>query len=67
MGDPWEVSHQVARNKFVRYTLVKSRGKADNIVVEVGGMLHGLCVPRLTTIESERIKPLRTNFFRAVF
>ena len=37
---PWEVSHQVTRNKSVRYTLVKSRGKADNIVVEVGGMLH---------------------------
>ena len=37
---PWEVFHQVARNKSVRYTLVKSRGKADNIVVEVGGMLQ---------------------------
>ena len=37
---PWEVSHQVAKNKSVRYTLVKSRGKADNIVVEVGGMLQ---------------------------
>ena len=40
---PWEVSHQVARNKFVRYTLVKSRGKSDNIVVEVGGMLQSCC------------------------
>ncbi|KAJ9553227.1 hypothetical protein OSB04_017272 [Centaurea solstitialis] len=30
---PSEVSHQVARNKSMRYTLVKSRGKAD-IVVE---------------------------------
>ena len=37
---PCEVSHQVVRNKSVRYTLVKSRGKTDNIVVEVGGMLH---------------------------
>ena len=37
---PSEVSHQVAKNKSVRYTLVKSRGKADNIVIEVGGMLH---------------------------
>ncbi|KAI3672731.1 hypothetical protein L6452_38828 [Arctium lappa] len=37
---PWEVSHQVARNKSVRYTLVKSRGKADNIVVEASEMLQ---------------------------
>ena len=37
---PWEVSHQVARNKSVRYTMIKSRGKANNIVVEVGGMLQ---------------------------
>ena len=36
---PWEASHQV--NKSVRYTLVKSGAKrADNIVVEVGRMLH---------------------------
>ena len=42
---PWEVSHQVAKNKSVRYTLVKSRGKADNIVVEVGGMLQVWCDP----------------------
>ena len=35
-----EVSHQVARNKSVRYTLVKSRGKTDNIVVEVGETLQ---------------------------
>ena len=40
MGEPLEVSHQVARNKSVHYTLVKSRGKVDNIVVEVGGMLQ---------------------------
>ena len=44
---PWEVSHQVARNKSVRYTLVKSRGKADNIVVEVGGMLQMVSEPLL--------------------
>ena len=37
---PWEISHQVIKNKCVRYTLVKSMGKADNIVVEVGGMLQ---------------------------
>ena len=42
---PWEVSHQVARNKSVRYTLVKSRGKTDNIVVEIGGMLHLTTIP----------------------
>ena len=45
MGDPWEVSHQVARNKSVRYTLVKYRGKADNIVVEVGGVLQIVSEP----------------------
>ena len=45
MGDPWEVSHQVARNKSVRYALVKSKGKADNIVVEVGGMLQMVSEP----------------------
>ena len=44
---PWEVSHQVDRNKSVRYTLVKSRGKADNIVVEVGGMLQMVSEPLL--------------------
>ena len=44
---PWEVSHQVARNKSVRYTLVKSRGKADNIVFEVGGMLQMVSKPLL--------------------
>ncbi|KAI3758588.1 hypothetical protein L6452_06155 [Arctium lappa] len=44
---PWEVSHQVARNKSVRYTLVKSRGKADNIVVEAGGMLQMVSEPLL--------------------
>ena len=44
---PWEVSHQVARKKSVRYTLVKSRGKADNIVVEVGGMLQMVSEPLL--------------------
>ena len=37
---PWEFYHQVARNKSVRYTLVKSRGKTDSIIVEVGGMLQ---------------------------
>ena len=44
---PWEVSHQVAKNKFVRYRLVKSRGKADNIVVEVAGMLQLVSEPLL--------------------
>ena len=40
MGAPLKFSHQVTGNESVRYTLVKSRGKADNIVVEVGGILH---------------------------
>ena len=44
---PWEVSHQVTKNKSVRYTLVKSRGKADNIVVEVGEMLQMVSEPLL--------------------
>ena len=60
----WEVSHQVVRNKSVRYTLVKSRGKADNIVVEVGRMLQIL-------VHAFRRKPIisfirftQTQFFR---
>ena len=44
---PWEVFHQVAKSKSVRYALVKSRGKADNIVVEVGGMLQIVSEPLL--------------------
>ena len=44
---PWEVSYQVARNKSVHYTLFKSRGKAHNIVVEVGGVLQMVSEPLL--------------------
>ncbi|KAJ9537224.1 hypothetical protein OSB04_029957 [Centaurea solstitialis] len=39
MGDLLGSHHQVAKNKSVSYTLVKSKGKADNIVVEKGRMM----------------------------
>ena len=47
MGDPLGSFSPGRQKQIVRYTLVKSRGKADNIVVEVDGMLQMVSEPLL--------------------
>ena len=54
MGDPLGSFSPGRHKKFVRYTLVKSKDKADNIVVEVGGMLQRGALSAVLTFTTKK-------------